>query len=71
MKIGSANEEGLLKDNFTFFEAIFSYKSPKPERRKAACKTPILQAKRALFSTPFQLDRVNFSTPDKSVSAIF
>ena len=38
-------EVGLLTDKFAFFEAIFSCKSPIPERRKAACKTPILQVK--------------------------
>ena len=29
-------EEGLLKNKFDIFEAIFSYKSPIPERRKTA-----------------------------------
>ena len=50
--------EGLLKDKFTFFEA---YKSPIPKMRKLLAKRPILQAQRALFSTPSKLDRVTFS----------
>ena len=53
-----------MKDKFAFFN-----QSPIPERRKAACKTPhFLQAKRAPFSTPFKLDRVSFSTLEKSTA---
>ena len=51
--------EGLLNDEFAFFEA---YKSPIPRRRKLLIKRPFLQAKRALFKNPFKLDRVSFST---------
>ena len=53
--------EGLLKDKFAFFEAS---KNPTPKRRKLLAKRPFLRAKRALFKTPFQLDRVSFSTPE-------
>ena len=67
LKIGSAKTdpvrfkwgfgEGLLKDKFAFFEAS---KSPTPKRRKLLAKRPFLQAKRALFKTPFELDRGQF-----------
>ena len=56
---------GPLKDKFAFFEALFSFKSPIPETRKAACKTPIFYKKKAeCFKMPFKLDRVSFSAPD-------
>ena len=50
-----------MKDKFAFFEA---YKNPDVKEEKTACKTPIFIGKRALFETPFKLDRVGFSTPD-------
>ena len=55
--------EGRLKDEFAFFEAS---KNPLPYRRKLLAKRPFLQAKRALFETAFELDRVSFSTPEMS-----
>ena len=53
--------EGLLKDKFAFFEAS---KNPTPKRKELLAKRPFLVSKRALFETPFKLDRVSFSTPD-------
>ena len=37
---------GFSKDKFAIFEAIFSYKNPMPETRKAACKTPFFTSKK-------------------------
>ena len=55
--------EARLKDKFAFFEAS---KNPIPKRRRLLAKCTFLQAKRALFETPFKLDRVSFSTPDRT-----
>ena len=35
-----------LKDKHSFFDSIFSYRSPIRDRRKAACKTPIFTSKK-------------------------
>ena len=53
--------EGLLKDKFAFFEA---YKNPIPKRRKLLAKCPFFEGKRALFKTPFKLDRASFSAAE-------
>ena len=44
--------EGLLKDKVAF-KVLYL--------RMESCKTPIFISKRALFKTPFKLDRVNCS----------
>ena len=57
-----------MKDKVAFFEAS---KNPIPKRRNLLAKFPFLQAKRALFKTPFRLDRVSFSTPAFGVTLKF
>ena len=38
--------------NLPVFEAIVAYKSPLPERREAACKTPIFTSKKGPVLNP-------------------
>ena len=46
-------KKGLLRDKFVYdFEAIISLKSHMPERRKAACKTPVFTSTKAPFLQP-------------------
>ena len=58
-KLTRSNLKGVSKGDFFWetdlatFEAIFSFKSPMPERRKAPCKTPISTFKKAPFLKPF------------------
>ena len=40
------SDKGLLKDKIAYFLAIFYCRCPVPERRKAACKTPIFISKK-------------------------